>query len=171
MAQPIPFDPEPLRRLAYHTAGKFLAPPVLAEEAGDQAIHLLVLQCLEGFAPRCPEAWIRVVAKRVAIGVRRSGWTRNLPLEEHQLACDPLGEAPHARHDLLWDEVADGLTPRMREALWAARTHRLTRQAAAACGMRPRDFRRSLRSICKRARRLLEAQRADGACEGATLCR
>ncbi|MEY3160936.1 MAG: hypothetical protein RIT25_927 [Planctomycetota bacterium] len=168
MAQPIPFDPEPLRRLAYHTAGKFLAPPVLAEEAGDQAIHLLVLQCLEGFAPRCPEAWIRVVAKRVAIGVRRSGWTRTLPLEEHLLATDPFAEAAHTRRDLLWDEVADGLTPRMREALWAARTHRLTCQAAAACGMRPRDFRRSLRSICKRARRVLETRRAAGTGEAMT---
>lgn len=158
MAQPIPFDPESLRRIAYHTAGRFLAAPVLAEEAGDQAIHLLVLQCLGGFAPRCPEAWVRVVAKRVAIGVRRSGWTRTLPLEEQQLAAEAGADSAHAHHDLLWDEVADGLTPRLREALLAARTHRRTRHAAAACGMRPRDFRRSLRSICKRARRVLAGQ-------------
>ncbi len=171
MAQPIPFDPEPLRRVAYHTAGKFLAQPVLAEEAGDQAMHLLVLQCLAGLAPRCPEAWIRVVAKRVAIGVRRSGWTRTLPLEEDQVACDVRCESRHARHERLWDVVADGLTPRMRDALWAARTHRLASQAAAACGMEPRDFRRSLRSISRRARRLLDARHEADACDAGAVSR
>lgn len=167
MAKPLPFDPESLRRLAYHTAGKFLNPPVLAEEAGEQALHLLVLQCLGGMAPQSPEAWIRVVTKRVAIAVRRSGWTRVLPLDEGELAAEPHAESAHARRDRMWDEVADRLTPRMREALWAARTHRQTCHAAAACGMHPRDFRRSLQSISKRVRRVLDPRQAQDACDAA----
>lgn len=54
------------------------------------------------------------------------------------------------------ENLQTALTPRQRDALDAAMTCNTTRAAARTCGMQPRDFRRSLGSISRRAKALLE---------------
>ena len=64
--------------------------------------------------------------------------------------------APAAQSGWVREHLEDALTERQRDAFRAAISCNTTRAAARTCGMEPRDFRRSLSSISRRARQLLD---------------
>jgi hypothetical protein len=67
----------------------------------------------------------------------------------------PAYAAPASQTSWIRESLQTALTPRQREALDAAMTCNTIRAAARTCGMAPRDFRRSLGSISRRAKALL----------------
>lgn len=153
-------DPMRLLCIAYRAASRIVHNQVLAEEAGERAVHRFQLAVIAGQAPAKPEAWVRTVARRSACAILRNGWARVQPM------ADAAKVAADARGELEWPPVGlpgerlrvmllAALTARQREALEAALTCRTTRDAARECGMEPRDFRRYLAAISRRARRHL----------------
>ena len=158
-------DLHKLLPVAYRAAATVVRSPVLAEEAGERAVHLLTLAVLDGHPPHHPEAWLRVVARRSACALLRSEWarTRAVPdddIEDRQAPCLlPRGRSA----ELVREQVVARLTPRQHDALAAALSCNTTNAAARRCGMQPRDFRRSLGSISRKARRALECHRHDDA--------
>jgi hypothetical protein len=86
----------------------------------------------------------------------RSGWAKTTPIEaEEDMLLAAECERRQWSRDRLRAAVRSALTPRQRDALDAALTSRSTREAARSCGMRPRDFRRYLAAISRRARQRL----------------
>jgi DNA-directed RNA polymerase specialized sigma24 family protein len=144
-----------LLHLAYRVAGRIVHNKLLAEEAGERAVHRFQLAVIAGHAPDKPEAWVRTVAKRSACAILRNGWSRTQPIAEEQALADRDAET-WRRGDRLRLLLERALTPRQQAALEAALTCRTTRDAARTCGMEPRDFRRYLAAISRRARRRLE---------------
>jgi len=129
----------------------------MAEEASERAIYQLTVAMLEGSAPQSPKAWLRVVARRSACALLRSEWARQRAMDLTDVeARQPA--YPEQREQSCWvrERLAEALTPRQRQALDAAISCNTTRAAARTCGMEPRDFRRSLGSISRRARKLLD---------------
>lgn len=153
-------DPYQLLPVAYRAAAAVAGNRVLAEEAGERAVHLLTLAVLEGTPPDHPVAWLRVVARRSACALLRSDWARTRPVAQEELATREatFQSPPTARREFVRERVAAGLTPRQRDALAAALTCNTTRAAARSCGMPPRDFRRYLDTISRKAQRALEGQ-------------
>lgn len=150
-------DTKALLQLAYRTAARIVRNPVLAEEAGERAVHRLLLATLSGRAPQKPEAWIRTVARRSACAILRNGWARMQAIPEDDVIPD---EHPGARSrrrtpDEVRSLLLDRLTARQRQALDAALTCPTTKDAARSCGMQPRDFRRYLAAIARHAHREL----------------
>lgn len=150
-------DPAKLLPVAYRAAAAVAQNRLLAEEAGERALHKLNLAVIEGSPPTYPEAWLRVVARRAAWALLRTEWARlQIGLEEDLAPANPdEGRAsPGLEH--VRDRVATSLTRRQREALDAAMTCNTTSDAARTCGMHPRDFRRYLGTIGRKARRVLD---------------
>jgi len=150
-------DPHSLLRVAWRAAAQVVRSPLLAEEAAERAIHQLTLHLLQGDPPLHPKAWLRKVARRSAAALLRSEWGRirtvdGTALQDRQA---PYRTPRSTGADLVHERLAAGLTPRQRAALRAATTCNSTRAAARVCGMQPRDFRRSLFSISRKARELL----------------
>lgn len=146
--------PHRLLSLARRAAARIVRNPVLADEAGERALHRYQLALLAGQVPSRPEAWIRIVARRSACALLRNGWARVLPLAEAgRVAEPPAGPAGRPSGDDLRRLLDQVLTRRQREALEAALTCRTVRAAARACGMQPRDFRRYLAAISRHGRR------------------
>lgn len=152
-------------RAALHAAGQVVRCRVLAEEASERALHLLTLAHLHGRPPVHPHAWVRRVAQRAACGLLRSEWGRTRRVDEAVLqahACT-APTTPGRTLEQLQAALEPALTPRQRQALAAIRTCNGTRAAARSCGMDPRDFRRSLLAISRKARALgLAAPHEDG---------
>lgn len=150
-------NPHELLPYAYRAASSVTRSPILAEEAGERALHLLTLSLLDGSPPQHPRAWLRVVARRKASALLRSDWARTLAVAPNELPDRPaMREIPRSfGSQFVREQVAPVLTARQREALSAALTCRTTRSAARSCGMPPRDFRRSLGAICRKAREVL----------------
>lgn len=154
-------DPTRLLHVAYRAAARIVHNQVLAEEAGERAVHRFQLAVMAGQAPDKPEAWVRTVARHSACAILRNGWARTQPIPEESwtaaahVAEGPGDDAPNpvSLGDHLRTVLATALTPRQLDALDAALTCRTTRDAARACGMEPRDFRRYLAAISRRARR------------------
>jgi DNA-directed RNA polymerase specialized sigma24 family protein len=144
--------------IAYRAAARVVRNPVMAEEASERALHLLTLAMLHGCAPQRPEAWLKVVARRSACALLRSNWARTHAVENDELmAC----QAPYHRPkpegaSCVREHLAGRLSPRQQAALDAALCCNGTRAAARRCGMQPRDFRRSLGEVSRKARRLLQ---------------
>jgi|GEM_PF-2745359 len=153
----MPLDPHSLMPVAYRAASQVVQSPVLAQEASERAIHHLTVALLEGTPPESPEAWLRTVARRSACAILRSEWARTKAVDLAGMAETPrtAGSRSPAQSEWLREHLDAALTPRQREALKAAISCNTTRSAARTCGMEPRDFRRSLRSISQRARQLL----------------
>jgi DNA-directed RNA polymerase specialized sigma24 family protein len=153
-------NPHSFLPIAYRVASRIVSSPLLAEEASERAVHQLTLAMLQGCPPDRPEAWLRVVARRSACALLRSEWARMRPADLAELASAQT-PAPfvHRRRRASWvrENLMTSLTPRQRDALDAAISCNTTRAAARTCGMQPRDFRRSLGSISKKARLLLES--------------
>lgn len=150
-------DPHSLLSVAYRAASQVVQSPVLAEEASERAIHQLTLAVLEGAAPECPKAWLRTVARRSACAILRSEWARTQAMDLDDVAGGPRRySAPPDQSSWVRENLEPALTPRQREAFRAALSCNTTRAAARTCGMQPRDFRRSLTSISRRARQLLQ---------------
>jgi DNA-directed RNA polymerase specialized sigma24 family protein len=145
-------DPHTLLPIAYHAATRVIRNRVLAEEAGERALHLLTLAMLQGCPPHHPEAWLRVVARRSACALLRSDWARTRCIDANEIpARKPY--KPRSRGSALVRECLQGmLSPRQQDALDAAFHCNSTRAAARSCGMQPRDFRRSLFAISRKAR-------------------
>ncbi len=151
-------DPARLLHVAYRAAARIVHNQVLAEEAGERAVHRFQLAVMAGQVPDKPEAWVRTVARRSACAILRNGWARMQPIaDECWVAADALAEGDRLRQhragDGLRTVLGSALTPRQRDALEAALTSRTTRAAARSCGMEPRDFRRYLAAISRRAKR------------------
>lgn len=156
-------DPQKLLPVARRAAAAIVNSGVLADEAGERAVHQLTLATLAGHPPRNPEAWLRVVARRCVYSLLRKGWGFTQPLEP---TSEPLSregllpENPFERRnrgtDFVREQVRGRLSHRQQEALEAALSCRSQRAAARSCGMQPRDFRRSMSSITRKARELLE---------------
>ena len=151
-------DPHSLFPVAYRAAAQVLRSRLLAEEAGERALHQLTLATLQGCAPHHPEAWLRVVARRSACALLRSEWARTPAiayddLQEHQA---PFREPRAFGGDQVRERLKESLSPRQREAIDAALSCNTTRAAARSCGMQPRDFRRYLGVISRKAKRALE---------------
>jgi hypothetical protein len=155
------FDTIALQTLAYQAASRILRNPVLAEEAAERAMHQFTLTVLGGRVPDCPPAWVRVVARRFASALLRNGWSQTVPLQEEVCAARENVSARHAQVDELCQQIEPQLTPRQREALSAAVTNHTTRGAARTCRMEPRDFRRYLATISRKARRCLGVEAAE----------
>lgn len=156
-------DPHELLPLAYRAASRVVRSQVLAEEAGERAVHLLTLAMLDGAAPRFPKAWLCTVARRSACALLRSEWART-----HSVSHDEFQrcEAPYRLHrgaeiDMVRERIAGALTPRQQDALQAALTSNTTHAAARRCGMPVRDFRRYLGTISRKARRAFAAHEVD----------
>jgi DNA-directed RNA polymerase specialized sigma24 family protein len=138
---------------------------LLAEEAGERALHLLTLSLLQGDPPDHPKAWLRSVARRSACALLKSEWGRtkavdSVTLQGHQA----LYRIPRdAGFDHVRETLSDSLPPRQQAALAAAVSCNSTRAAARCCGMKPRDFRRSLGSISRKAKQLLARHGSDDA--------
>jgi len=146
--------PTDLLQFACRTASRVVHNPLLAEEAGERAVHRLAVATLRGRPPQQPLAWVRTIARRCACELLRNGWSRNQRLGP---AID-VAECEHeTRTAALREEVRaalrHALTRRQQQALEAAFSCRTTKDAAATCGMQPRDFRRYLQIISRHARR------------------
>jgi DNA-directed RNA polymerase specialized sigma24 family protein len=157
-------NPHSFLPIAFRAASRIISSPVLAEEASERAVHQLTLAMLQGCTPDRPEAWLRVVARRSACALLRSEWarTRGVDFAELANAQTPAPFAGHRRRRASWvrENLLTTLTPRQRDALDAAITCNTTRAAARTCGMQPRDFRRSLGSISRKAKLLLASDPA-----------
>ncbi len=150
-------QPHALLRVAYRAAQQVVQSPVLAEEASERAIHELTLAILEGSPPHSPKAWLRTVARRSACAILRSEWARTKAMDLDGVADQPRTQAaPAAQSGWVREHLENALTERQRDAFRAAISCNTTRAAARTCGMEPRDFRRSLASISRRARQLLD---------------
>jgi DNA-directed RNA polymerase specialized sigma24 family protein len=148
-------DPHELLPLAYRAASRVVRNQVLAEEAGERAVHLLTLAVLDGAAPKFPKAWLCTVARRSACALLRSEWARTQSIHYDDLV---RREAPYRldrrpQVELVRERVEDTLTPRQKAAFHAALSSNTTAAAARRCGMPVRDFRRSLGAITRKARR------------------
>lgn len=149
-------DPYSLLPLARRAAREVVQSPILAEEASERAVHKLAVSMLEGCPPSQPKAWLRVVARRSACALLRSEWARTRAMDLADVALPTTANRRSEAHQSFVRECLDDeLTPRQRDALHAAISCNTTRAAARSCGMEPRDFRRSLGSISRRARQLL----------------
>ena len=150
-------DPKALLPVAYRAASRVVRSRVLAEEAGERAFHLLTIAALRGCAPTRPEAWIRVVARRSACAILRSEWakTQAVDLEEILAQQTPFRQPRSCGAEMVREHLHGSLSPRQWEALDAALHCNSTRAAARRCGMQPRDFRRSIKAISRKARRTL----------------
>ncbi len=151
-------DPYQLLPVAYRAAAAVAGSRVLAEEAGERAVHLLTLAVLEGSPPDHPVAWLRVVARRSACALLRSDWARTRPVAQEELLTREASyqQPPTPEREFVRERIADGLSPRQRDALGAALSCNTTRAAARCCGMPPRDFRRYLDTISRKAQHALE---------------
>ena len=150
-------DPHVLLPIAYRAAAQVLRCRLLAEEAGERALHLLTVSMLQGTPPEHPKAWLRSVARRSACALLKSDWARtrgidSAALEDRQA---PYQQPRTRGHDFLRESLGEHLTPRQQAALHAAVSCNSTRAAARTCGMQPRDFRRSLQAISRKAKALL----------------
>ncbi|MEI6129613.1 MAG: hypothetical protein WCR59_06060 [Planctomycetota bacterium] len=150
-------NPADLLPLAYRTANRIIRNSVLAEEAAERAIHRLTLEILAGKEPRLPAAWIRTATKRSACEVLRNEWSRHRMLDESEnLASEVRDSNRESLREELRRAMASRLTRRQLQVLEAALAFRNTRDAAEACCMAPRDFRRYLDTISRHARNQLE---------------
>ncbi|MBL8728326.1 MAG: hypothetical protein JNM25_07850 [Planctomycetes bacterium] len=158
-------DPEALLPVAYRAAARVVRSRLMAEEAGERALHLLTLATLKGCAPHRPEAWLRVVARRSACAILRSEWARteSVGQEVMQARQAPYREPRPLLGDFVREHLHAALSPRQRDAIDAALHCNGTRAAARHCGMQPRDFRRYLGVISRKARSALAAHEADDA--------
>lgn len=150
-------NPHAMLPIAYRAASRILTNPVMAAEASERAVHKLTLAVLHGAVPERPDAWLRVVAHRSACALLRSDWGRMHAVASEQLATH---QAPYRRPqdrgaDLVRERLAGYLTLRQQQVLDAAMTCNGTRAAARCCGMQPRDFRRSINQVSRKARELL----------------
>ncbi|HEX5053158.1 MAG TPA: hypothetical protein VFZ65_15390 [Planctomycetota bacterium] len=158
-------DPHALLPVAYRAAAKVIHNPFLAEEAGERALHLLTLAMLQGCPPHHPEAWLRIVARRSACALLRSEWFRTRTVDAQTIRAQ---QAPYRIPrslgvDVVREHLHDRLTPRQQAAFDAAIACNSTRAAARSCGMQPRDFRRHLGTISRKAKRLLGDRRQHDA--------
>jgi hypothetical protein len=153
---PPEFDPARFLRIACRAASRIARNRLVIEEAAEQAVHRFHVAVLTGEPVHHPEAWICTVARRTAWTLMRSGWAKTTPIEaEEDMLLAAECERRQWSRDRLRAAVRSALTPRQRDALDAALTSRSTREAARSCGMRPRDFRRYLAAISRRARQRL----------------
>lgn len=150
-------DPHSLLPVAYRAAAAVIRSRLLAEEAGERAVHLLTLATLQGCAPHHPEAWLRVVARRSACAILRSEWARIHAVDHEEILTQqaPYREPRPLAADMVREQMRTCLSPRQRAAFEAALSCNSTRAAARRCGMQPRDFRRSLGAISRKARRTM----------------
>ncbi|MCA3007950.1 MAG: hypothetical protein INH34_06255 [Phycisphaerales bacterium] len=148
--------PQNFLPVAFHAATQVVRCRVLAEEASERALHLLTLAHLHGHPPLHPYAWVRRVARRAACGLLRSEWGRTRRVDDAvlQAHASAVRTPPDYSLEQLHAELEPALTPRQRQAFAAIRTCNGTRAAARSCGMDPRDFRRSLQAISRKARAL-----------------
>jgi DNA-directed RNA polymerase specialized sigma24 family protein len=155
-------DPHALLPIAYRAAAQVVRSRVLAEEASERALHQLALQLIQGEPPEHPKAWLRTVARRTACALLNSDWGRTRTIDHTALQerPAPYRRPPASGCDFVRETLGEALSPRQRAALDAAVTCNSTRAAARTCGMQPRDFRRSLATISRKARELL-ADRAQ----------
>jgi hypothetical protein len=157
-------DHQTLLPIAYRAAAEVVRNRTLAEEAGERAFHLLAIATLQGHPPEHPRAWLRSVARRAACALLKSSWARTRTMDASDLQLFPAPyRAPRAVGiDELRESLEDRLSPRQTQALDAATHCNGTRAAARSCGMQPRDFRRQLVAITRKARTLLgERQHID----------
>ncbi len=109
---------------------------------------------IEGSAPMFPKAWLRTVARRSACALLRSEWARTRSVSHEEMAHEqaPYQMPRRPRVEQVRERVGHELTPRQQEAFDAAVSCNTTRAAARRCGMQPRDFRRYLGAITRKAR-------------------
>jgi hypothetical protein len=93
----------------------------------------------------------------------KSGWARVRSRRPEDLASvqAPYERSPHSGAEQVRDRLWAELSPRQHEALTAAIQCKGTREAARTCGMAPRDFRRQLDAITRKARRHVHAGTLD----------
>lgn len=156
-------DLHKLLPVAYRAAAQVLHSPVLAQEAGERALHKLTLALLHGEAPEHPAAWLRVVAKRSACAMLRSDWTRTQSLGQEELQQRPAPfRVPRGNGaDQVRERLEARLTPRQRDVVQAVLSCNSTSAAAQSCGMRPRDLRRHLQAITRKARQAFATDPLD----------
>lgn len=153
-------NPHALLPIAFQAAARVVRSRLLAEEASERALHLLTLAVLQGAPPAHPKAWLRSVARRSACALLRSDWARTKTIASQEIETH---QAPYRRTantgcDFVRDRLPHHLSGRQADALTAAVSCNTTAAAAKRCGMQPRDFRRSMSRITRKARRLVAEQ-------------
>ncbi len=153
-------NPHTLLPIAYRAAAQVVRSRLLVEEAGERALHLLTLAMLSGAPPEHPKAWLRSVARRSACSLLKSDWARTKTLDHVDVQSRQANyRSPRrAGFDFVREHLGATLSKRQQAALQAAVTCNGTRAAARSCGMQPRDFRRSLGTISRKARAMLASQ-------------
>jgi DNA-directed RNA polymerase specialized sigma24 family protein len=153
-------NPHALLPIAYQAAARVVRSRLLAEEASERALHQLTLAVLQGETPAHPKAWLRSVARRSACALLRSGWARTKAVSNQEIEAHQAPYQRTANHgcEFVRDSLPELLSVRQMAALSAAVSCNTTAAAAARCGMQPRDFRRSLARISRKARQLLADQ-------------
>lgn len=155
-------NPHEFLPIAYRAAAQVAQCRLLAEEAGERAFHLFTLALLQGCPPEHPKAWLRSVARRCALALLRSDWAKQKSLEQADQVPyqEPARAGSAAGVDFVRERLQSSLSlsRRQKQALEAAVTCNTTRAAARSCGMKPRDFRRSLSSISRKAREMFAAR-------------
>lgn len=154
-------DHETLLPIAYRAAAQVVRSRTLAEEAGERAFHLLAIATLEGHPPEHPRAWLRRVARRAACALLKSSWARTRTMDAADLQLHPSRyRAPRAVGiDEVRERLSSCLSSRQSQALEAASHCNGTREAARSCGMQPRDFRRQLVAITRKAKAVFAERR------------
>jgi len=156
-------DPKTMLPIAYHAAAEVVRNQLFAEEAGERAFHQLTLAVLTGHAPAHPKAWLRSVARRTAYALLKSAWGRTKTVANEDL---PDRQAPyHQPREVGIEQLRESLGPRLtaphNQALAAVGQCNGTRAAARSCGMAPRDFRRHLVAITRKARSVMQHDRSN----------
>src|SRR5678810_532360 len=78
-------NPHNLLPIAYRAAAQVVQCRLLAEEAGERALHLLTLSLLQGDPPEHPKAWLRSVARRSACALLKSDWGKTRAIDSDSL--------------------------------------------------------------------------------------
>jgi hypothetical protein len=153
-----PPDLKTLLPIAYRAASQVVRRRLLAEEASERAMHLFTVAVLEGHAPDHPHAWLRSVARRSAFALLKSDWARMKTLDDEDLQQHqtPYRAPRSVGIEQLRENLEACLSPRQNDALAAAGRCNGTRAAARSCGMQPRDFRRHLVAITRKAQSVFE---------------
>ncbi len=158
---------EAIYRAAFAMARALLPyKPRLAHEAADLALALLEDKILEGWKPRDPIAWIRGVARKIALHLASTRKSRPVSLEalgpeQQEFLLRPsdlrLSTPPEWKETLLQHEkrFLQNLTPRQRKAYWAYRLEESVKKAARRAGMTERDLRVAKKEIAKKIRKSL----------------
>ena len=152
---------EPLWLAAWKAAFNVLHHGARAEDAADEALHRLTLECWRNDQEAARFAWIRTTAYRLAVDLRRTrgAETESWPPEvlDTQAAQSPTDNLETTRHASRWRARLEELRQQLKERLTPFQLKVLERVLlgwsnyliAADLGVGPHEVRRARRAIVR----------------------